>query len=119
MQRSNAAYILAAVFAALFALSYTSTIWFEIPVPRYNPLEHTWNRVQQSGVPSQAWYGRVGFSLVLSSLVTRVLSAVLRGLKREVLTPGCIRILGLCSVLSVVGCIAYLVAHELSTWTVF
>ena len=119
MSRSNAAYVLGAVFVAVFTLSYTSTLWFEIPVPRYYPLEHTWKMVQQSGVPSQAWYGRVGFALVLSGLVALVLSAVLKGLKREVLTSGWIRILGLCSVLVVVGCIAYLVAYELSTWGVF
>ena len=119
MSRSNAAYVLGAVFVAVFTLSYTSTLWFEIPVPRYYPLEHTWKMVQQSGVPSQAWYGRVGFALVLSGLVALVLSAVLKGLKREVLTSGWIRILGLCSVLVVVGGIAYLVAYELSTWGVF
>ena len=119
MRRSEVAYVLGAVCVAVFALSYTSTLWFEIPVPRYYPLEHSWKMVQQGGVPSQAWYGRVGFALVLSGLVALVLSAVLKGLKRQVLTSGWIQILGLCSVLVVVGCVAYLVAYEFSTWGVF
>ena len=72
MRKSDITYVVSAVFAGVFSLSYCCVMWFNIKLPRYYPLEHTWKLVKDVGVPSQGWYGMHGFALLMGGIAALV-----------------------------------------------
>jgi len=87
-------------------LAYCATLWFHLKLPRYYPLEHTWNIVKEKGVPSQGWYGMVGFALLTSAVIASLLYLVTRSLRspERGINPFFARLIGIISILVVLGC---------------
>jgi uncharacterized protein YjeT (DUF2065 family) len=121
MKKSDAAYILSAVFVALTNFFYCCTMRFHIKLPRYYPLEHTWKWVNEEGVPSQGWYGMQAFAFLTAGIVTAIAyAAIRRAVSSEVnLKPAQIRMCGVITTLIVVVCMGYMLHYEFSRWGVF
>jgi hypothetical protein len=121
VKKSDAAYVLSAVFVALTSLFYCCTMWFHITLPRYYPLEHAWKWVNEKGVPSQGWYGMQAFAFLAAGIGTLIAHF---GLKRVVspeanLKPAQIKICGAIATFVAVVCMGYMLHYEFSRWGVF
>lgn len=118
VRKSDATYILVAVFVALTNLFYCCTMWFHIKLPRYYPQEHAWKWVNESNVPSQGWYGMQAFAFLAAGIGTLIARF---GLNRVVspqanLEPAQIRMCGVITALVVVVCMGYMLYDEFDRW---
>ena len=121
MKKSDATYILIAVFMALTNIFYCCTMWFHIKLPRYYPLEHVWKWVNEKGVPSQGWYGMQAFAFLAAGIGTLIAHF---GLKRVVsgqanLKPGQVKICGAIAILITLACMGYMLHYEFGRWGVY
>ena len=102
MGLSNRAFLVAAVFVIVYALAYLISIWIEVPVPRYYPIEGGWKLERVAGVPSQARYGRLVLALVMGGLAASFLVVALRRSNSDP-SPTLLRSLGIGSAAVVVA----------------
>jgi len=121
MRKSDINYIVCSVFASMTAFFYCSATWFNIKLPHYYPLEHTWKWIKEEGVPSQGWYSKQAFAFLASGIFTLVVYLIL---KRNVnietsLKPSVIRILGIFVTLILISCMGYILYYEFDKWGVF
>jgi hypothetical protein len=121
MKKSDAAYVLIAVFVALTNIFYCCTMWFPIKLPRYYPLEHAWKWVNEKGVPSQGWYGMQAFAFLAAGICTLI---AYFGLKRVVsaesdIRPAHFKICGAVATVVTLGCMGYMLNYEFSRWGVY
>ncbi|OHB76748.1 MAG: hypothetical protein A2Z25_02515 [Planctomycetes bacterium RBG_16_55_9] len=121
MKKADMTYILGIVFAAATSLFYCCTMWFGLQLPRYYPLEHAWKWVNETGVPSQAWYAKQAFAFIGGGLATLIVYFVFKytGLKQADLKPGWTRWLAVGAIVLIVVCMACILHHEYSKWGVF
>ena len=121
MKKSDATYILGAVFMALTNVFYACTVEFPIKLPRYYPLEHAWKWVNEKGVPSQGWYGMQAFAFLAAGICTLI---VYLGLKRVSsaeanFKPGHIKICGVVATVITLACMGFTLHYEFSRWGVY
>jgi len=121
MKKADAVYVLGGIFIALTNLFYCCTIWFDIKLPRYYPLEHVWKWVNEKGVPSQGWYGMQAFAFLAAGVVTLIAYLVLRRVisSQTNLKTSYIRMCGVVTSLIVVICMGYMLNYEFSRWGVY
>lgn len=120
MKKPDVTYILGAAFMALTSLFYCCTMWFAIKLPRYYPLERTWNWVNEKGVPSQGWYGMQAFAFLAAGIVTFIIYLILKRVvsPEASLKPAHTRILGAVVTLTATICLGYMLYHEFAKWGV-
>jgi hypothetical protein len=118
MKKPDLAYVLSCIFGGVYSLSYCAKTWFHIKVPRYYPLQHTWKMVSEKGVPSQGWYGTVGFAFVVTAIVTLIVYLMLRSRESPdaSLNPAVVKSLGIISLLAIVGGMVFMALHEFMKW---
>jgi multisubunit Na+/H+ antiporter MnhB subunit len=76
--------------------------------------------VNEKGVPSQGWYGMVGFAFVVGAAVSVVLYVLVKRLapSEAELRPGGVKLIAYASVLIVVACMVYCALYEFLKWDV-
>lgn len=121
MKKSDATYILSAVFMVLTNVFYCCTVVFPITLPRYYPLEHVWKWINEKGVPSQGWYAMQAFAFLAAGIGTFI---VYLGLKRVVsaeadLKPAYIKICGAVATIVTLICMGYTLHCEFNKWGTF
>lgn len=120
MKQSDITYVASCAFATVFSLAYSATMLFHIKLPRYYPLEHMWKMVNEKGVPSQGWYGMVGFAFVVGAALSVMLYMLIKRLapSEAELRPSVVRLVAYASVVIVVGCMVYCALDEFLKWNV-
>jgi hypothetical protein len=111
MKKSDAVFISAAGFSAVFAIVYASIIHFKIKVPRYFPLEHTWSLNGQPGKIAQGWYGMFALAFLLALIFLLVSYLVLRSEKIK-LPPMVLKLAATLMFIIVPFVLAWFVWHE-------
>jgi hypothetical protein len=121
VRKSDATYILIAVFVVLTNLFYCCTMRFHIKLPRYYPLEHAWKWVNEPDAPSQGWYGMQAFAFLAAGIGTLIAYIALKRLifTQAELKPAQIRMCGVITALVAVVCMGYMLHYEFSRWSVF
>jgi hypothetical protein len=121
VRKSDITYIVGSVFAAMTGFFYCCITWFGIKLPRYYPLEHTWKRVKEQGIPSQAWYAKQAFAYICAGVTALILYFVLRRWadKAPLLSPTQTKTLGVVVTLIVIICMGYILYYEFDKWGVF
>jgi|GEM_PF-969343 len=99
---------------AMTAFFYCCTMWFNIKLPRYYPLEHTWKWTKEKGVPSQGWYGMQAFAFLAAGIVTLCVYFILkRPAPAQIsLKPATVKALGIIVTLILVICMGYMLHYE-------
>ena len=120
MKKSDLAYVVSCIFGAVYSLGYCAATWFDIKLPRYYPLEHSWKMVNEKGVPSQGWYGTVAFAFVVSAIVTLVAYFALRPRlsTNGGLNGAAVKAIGIVSILAIIGGMVFMALHEFLKWGV-
>ncbi len=116
MRKSDVRYVVGSVFASATSVLYCMTMLFDIKLPRYYPTEHVWKWVNESGVPSQGWYGMQVFAFLFAGILSVVVWLVVRRLPSEKLSAGATKLLGVAATMIVVICMTYIMCHEYSKW---
>ncbi len=123
MKKSDLTYVLTAVFTSAVGFFYCGNRWWNINIPRYYPLEHTWKMVKEKGVPSQSWYGMQIFAFAAAAALTLLVYFALKFLYSKnpdkSLSPTAHKIIGLAAVGVIVFCMGYILKFEFSKWGIF
>ena len=121
VRKSDATYILGAVFMVLTNFFYCCTMWFPIKLPRYYPLEHAWKWVNENNVPSQGWYGMQAFAFLAAGIGTLITYVALRRVvsAQTDLKPAHIKICGAIATFVTLVCMGCMLHYEFSKWGVF
>jgi len=118
MKKSDRTYILCVVFCAATSFFYCVVRWFNIQLPRYYPLEHTWKWTNEKGVPSQFWYAIQTFAFVWGGITTLITHFILKAKASQGsdLSPKNAKLLGLASTALIVFCMGYIMFREFFHW---
>ncbi|MBC8402298.1 MAG: hypothetical protein H8E14_12485 [Candidatus Marinimicrobia bacterium] len=120
MKKSDKSYLLGLIFTDVFCLAYGATFWFQINLPKYYPLEHTWKILNQQGVPSMGWYGKLLFAFLISTTGAGLSMLVFKYIHPEVrIRHGLLKASGIVSIMVIVGVMVWILNYEYLKWNVF
>jgi len=68
-EKNEAVYYTCLVFVYYFASAYAATIYLNISLPVYFPIQNIWSMTPVPGAPSQKWYAMLGFAFAVSAVI--------------------------------------------------
>lgn len=71
-EKNEAVYYTSLVFIYYFASAYAATIYLNISLPMYFPIQNVWSMMPLASAPSQKWYAVLGFAFFVSAALSMI-----------------------------------------------